>query len=113
VPQVVLALLLASSPGEWSALDTGLELSYASLVAVDMMQTQSSVSRGGLELNPILGKRPSAVGIAGYGLGLVAVHLGISMALPSPWRSVWQGITVGIEGHTVVRNYEVGVRIAW
>lgn len=113
---VMLAVMLAADAvraDEWTRFDTALEAGYAATVTVDWLQTRASLLHGGMELNPLLGHRPSQAMVAGYCAGNALLHAGVSWLLPSPYRTIWQSVTLGVEGHAVYRNYQAGVRIAF
>jgi len=57
------------------------------------------------EENPLLGHYPSQATINAACLLSAAGHLLISQLLPTGWRPVWQGVTLGIELGMVARNH--------
>lgn len=89
----------------WTTLDYGLQGSFLALTFADWAVTSTAAashSRPFEETNPILGKHPTQGRLAAYFLGVSAGHTAISMVLPRPWRTVWQGVWIGIGVDTMV-----------
>lgn len=100
---------------KWSKTDTALELVFVGVTLLDMMQTSEFRSRGHEEANSLLGTYPSQQEVT---LGIGACILGhalVAIALPKPWRSLWQGGGIGVEVMAVVWNRTTGVgfKIPW
>jgi hypothetical protein len=99
----------------WSKTDTVLELTFAAVTTIDMMQTSWFRARGREELNPLLGHAPSQQEVT---LGIGACILGhalVAVALPKPWRSAWQGGGIGVEIAATIWNGRLGVglKVPW
>lgn len=84
---------------------------------VDWRQTQA-IARGPSfdgyvleESNPILGRRPSASKVNAYFAATSALHAGIAVALPRPWRTWWQLVGIGVEAHAIGRNAVNGITL--
>jgi hypothetical protein len=113
-PLSLLALLALASANaradDWTTTDTIVESGCIALFVIDWGQT---LDRRYRESNPILGSHPSHVAVDGYFLGVIGAQVLVARLLPSPWRSVFQGVTLGIEGRSVVNNWRLGARLAW
>lgn len=130
----LLALLLAvATPAlasdererrEWQRSDSVLEATYAALHLVDWSQTLYIATRPPPppgrppplwdgEANPILGRRPTRIGVHAYMAGTLAAHLTVSLLLPRPYRTVWQSVTIGVEAGVVGMNWTAGVRLGF
>jgi hypothetical protein len=110
-----LLALLALAPADaraddWTTTDTIVESGCIALFLIDWGQT---LDRRFQESNPILGSRPSHAAVDGYFLAVIGAQVVVARLLPSPWRSVFQGITLGIEGRSVVNNWRLGARLSW
>ena len=98
-------------PG-WRWHDTALELVFAGVTTVDMLQTVSFRQNGTHEVNPILGQYPSRLRVVG-GIGLAVLgHAAIAYVLPRPWRTIWQTMWLGVEVDAVGHNVSAGIRIS-
>jgi len=76
---------------------------------VDVGQSDHFSSKtGAYETNPFLPRYPSRHQMELFGVGVIAVHCGISIALPKKYRRNWQMITIGMEGLGVARNFHLG-----
>jgi hypothetical protein len=110
-----LLALLALVPAEahadtWTTADTAIESGCIALFLIDWAQT---LDRRYQESNPILGNHPSTAAVHGYFLAVISAQVVVARLLPSPWRSVFQGITIGIEGRSVVNNWRLGAQLRW
>ena len=95
---------------EWTTTDTVVESGCIALFWVDWRQT---LDRRYQESNPILGSRPSRAAVDIYFLAVISTQVVAARLLPSPWRHVFQGITIGIEGRSVFNNWRLGVHLDW
>jgi hypothetical protein len=102
----------------WSTQDTVMQTSLGVLIAADIAQTQHAIidcygtnKLCGYEMNPILGKHPSSEALFTYNITAFILHLGVSMALPSKYRTIWQSLWLGAEAATVTSNYGNGARV--
>ena len=110
-----LLALLALVPAEaqadpWTTTDTVVEAGCIALFLIDWKQT---FDRRYQESNPLLSNHPSAAAVDGYFLAVISVQVVTARLLPSPWRSVFQGISIGIEGRSVVNNWRLGAHLRW
>jgi hypothetical protein len=97
---------------EWTKKDTEYQLVFTTLLFVDHMQTREIVkSDYYYEANPILGRYPTMEEVEVYHALCALGHAGIAYMLPEEYRRVWQCVWIGIETHSVYRNYQVGIRI--
>ena len=114
---------------EWTKTDTALQATYTVLHVIDWGQTASCAnggwhkfetstdSRGTTitqhqrsEMNPILGKHPTPSVVHIYFASTLIANTIISYVLPKPYRTIWQGLGIGVEVWAVGNNYNVGVR---
>jgi len=109
------------NPNRWTLMDTSLELTFATGLMIDWMQT-TYLTRGvpppgenWTESNPLLGKHPSRGRVNVYFLTCLIGHVGIAYLLPKPWRTWWQLSGISIEAYSVGSNYSVGfgLRLPW
>jgi len=97
---------------QWTKTDTALESMYAGLTIVDWGQTRNMIKEGGYhEINPLLGRHPSLDEVDILIPAAIVAHGLISMALPPKYRIYWQAVFIGIEGFTVLSNYNIGLRL--
>ena len=90
---------------QWDAFDYGLQGTFLALTAIDWATTQRAINQnrpGWQEANSILGPHPSQGKLAAYNLGVMAGYTAIAALLPKPWRTVWQGLWIGIGVDTMV-----------
>lgn len=116
------ALVSAAPEGEpgrwtWTPRDTTLEATFAAAMAIDWRQTLA-IARGPRlggytleESNPLLGPSPSASKVNAYFAATTALHAGVALALPRPWRTWWQLVGVGVEAHAIGRNALNGITV--
>ena len=100
----------AARADKWTKTDTAVEAACAGLLIADWGQT---LDRRYEESNPILGKRPTEAAVTGYFLGVITLHLAIARVLPRPWRTLFQGTTIGVEGHSIYANWRLGAHFSW
>jgi hypothetical protein len=107
----LLALLCFTA---WQPHTVALEAIGDSLIAIDGLQT-SHIAREGFverESDFAIGRYPSSRSTAEYFGGLALAHVLITNALVKVGLSdVFQGLTIGWEGSTVVANYRRGIRL--
>jgi hypothetical protein len=87
----------AADHRRWTTTNTALELSLASGLLVDTMQTIHFLRQGEEEMNPILGRRPSVRALLVYDVVALGLHAAVAYALPEPYRTMWQCVWVGAE----------------
>ena len=103
----------ASNKYPWTGADTALELTLVGASVVDDAQTMSVMRRdSGYETNPLLGKHPSDERIIATSVFGLATHAVIAYILPHPWRTVWQGMWIGIEIDAVEHNRSCGTGVS-
>jgi len=127
----LLVLIASTRAGadSWTAADTALQLTAATVTLGDWSQT-ITIAREPLlivetgpgtigpgyprtETNPILGAHPSAERVDVYFASVIALHAGIAYLLPHPWRTIWQIALIGLEGECVLHNHAVGVQFSF
>jgi hypothetical protein len=89
----------------WTTFDYSLQTGFLVLTVADWTTTAKAIHQnrpGWSEANQILGPHPSQGKLAAYNLGVMAGHTAIAMILPKPWRTVWQGVWIGIGIDTMV-----------
>ena len=100
----ILSLLLAVD--SWSGANTALELTFATEVVVDAMQTRYALDNTKfVETNPILGKHPSPAKIYGLSAAGIVGHAAIAYILPKGFREMWQIVFLVPEAVNVAGNY--------
>ena len=112
---LALCLLPTTARAEWTTTDTVMEATYAAVHVMDWRQTRVIAKSEGhwRETNGILGDHPSRDKVDTWFAGTLAGHAIISYLLPDKWRTTWQAITIGMEATTVVRNYQLGIKVAF
>ncbi len=102
----------AWTPEPWTAADTGWELGYLAVVAMDCAQSEQLTFLGRYERNPLLPRHPNRGTMRLICLGSVTGHAVIWYCLPVKWRRPWQGVTIFLEAATVTDNYyRAGLRV--
>lgn len=117
----VAMLLVAPVAGAletWTVGDTALEAAFGAVLLVDWMQTRQIASTRGEpgaveEMNPILGRRPTAARVNGYFVAAGAGHVAVAFLLPRPWRTVWQATWVTLEGLSIRNNAALGLSLSF
>ena len=90
-------------PARYSKTDLALEGTFAAELAVDAAQTGAIVGEC-QEYNPVIGRCGQRMPYPLYTLSALVLHLAISAILPPRARTIWQGVTVGVEAHTLYYN---------
>jgi hypothetical protein len=65
------------------------------------------------EKNTILGKHPSESSVNTYFPLYFIAKNAITVALPNPYRLIWQGALVGADSYYVIHNKGMGIGFAW
>lgn len=108
----ILPMVLSSSLAyaEWTRVDTTLQVVTTVTLTVDYLQTRRGLDTGKREMNPIINK----IGPEAY-FPLVAVgHAVVALALPSKARTIWQGVTIGVQINAIQGNLGlVGWGMPW
>lgn len=111
----IVCLPSVARAGDWTGLNTGLEVAHAALLTIDWRQTRWAQERPNeyYEINPALSRHPSAGRIDTWFIAWEVLHPVISYVLPNPYRYAWQAGTLGLEIYCVNKNYNVGVKLKW
>jgi hypothetical protein len=99
----------------WNTLDYTLQGTFFALTAADYATTAKATRQnreGWYEANPLLGRHPSQTSLAIYNLGWSALHTGVALVLPKPWRTIWQSTTILI-GIDTMRVWGGSVYFPW
>jgi hypothetical protein len=107
----------------WSKEDTTREVVGLGLTVVDWGQTNDIVAHADrLELNPILGTRPTKEEVRRYFTAVLILHPLISALLPSSaevWgfqlkpRTSWQYVYIGVEATATASNWRGGLQVRY
>jgi hypothetical protein len=102
-------------PAEITTTDIMLEGTWIGLHTIDWMQTRYIAIHPDQyeELNPVLGHHPGIGKVNAYFAAGMVLHPLVSYLLPKPYRTWWQGITIGMSGACVGKNLSIGVRMKW
>lgn len=98
---VVLAVLL-SACGGWTRADTIGEMASQMSLMADWATTEEAMAMGLDEGNPVARRMTPGV----YFPVLSILHFGIAAALPPKARTLFQGLTVGVQAKTVYVNMQ-------
>ena len=136
---LIVALLIAlpsaasasdkSDNSKWTWEDSGFQVVYSGLLITDWTQTlhvarndspSSCIDKDGVitcyvpfhEQNSLLGEQPSKKRINTYFATNLILHAAISYLLPKPYRTLWQGVWIGIEYDVVSNNRKTGIGIS-
>jgi hypothetical protein len=103
---------LAADP--WSRQDIALEGTFIFLHIVDWGQTRD-ISKNPDKyyegINPFLGEHPSTERVDLWFVTTTLAHIVITNYLPSKYRPYFQGVTIGITGAAVIRNFSIGLSV--
>lgn len=91
----------------WTTFDTVMQGAVVASLVADWNQTLR-IGAECREINPILGQCPTHRSVNVYFASTIVVHTIAAVALPKPWRTVFQGATIGFEAATVRRNIRLG-----
>jgi hypothetical protein len=105
---VALMILMIGCAGnsyykKWSALDLSLEAGFAITQTIDDVQTHS-ITKQCAETDPIIGVCGKGVGVDVFFVSSVVLHVAVAAVLPPKWRTVWQGVTLGLQVDNVYDN---------
>lgn len=107
--------LLPSLPARadsWTKADTALEGSFAALLIADYFQTRQ-ITDDGMESNPIIGDDGRTCPPEIYFPAIALAHFAVARTLPGRWRTLFQGVTIGLEIDTIHTNLEAGYGFTW
>lgn len=113
LPALLLVCSIAAHADDWTKTDTGLEVAWLTLHALDWGQTRYIARNPDLfyERNPILGDHPSVGRVNTYFALTAIAHYGVSQWLSPSNRRIWQTVSIGFAAGTVNANYNIGVRL--
>jgi hypothetical protein len=108
---LVLTGIGAAHANEWTTADTYREVAYQSVAAVDWLQTRqiAKTPTKWQEQNNLLGRHPSVSAVNHYFLVTGIGHALLSNHLDTPYRAVFQDVTIGLEILVVNRNIGLGI----
>lgn len=97
----------------WTAQDTIMQGVYLGLQIVDTGQSLNVAGSHGRysDNNPVLGKHPSKGAVIGYMAGTAILDTVIAYLLPKPYRTWFQGLSIGVEGYAVGSNFYKGIGV--
>lgn len=105
---LMIAMCEASDP--WREEDTARQLILYSALYMDRCQTQDISKHTNLyEKNRFMGRSPSRKTVDTYFLVCAAGHAVVAYYLPDEWRSLWQGIFVGMSWAAIDGNADNGL----
>jgi hypothetical protein len=96
----------------WTKTDTALQAIVLAELAVDRAQTREAQTRRQPELGwarTFIGTHPSHTQTDTYFAACALLHTAIAVALPKPYRTIWQGVWIGIEHEAISTNTNVGI----
>ena len=120
---MVFAAPVACYGFEWTKTDTAFQAAQTATLIIDWAQTryaardwsrQAENKEEGIhykEKNPFLGEYPSVRKVDRYFVGYLVGTMAVSVALPNPYRRIWQTLFIIYEMDTVRKNHSIGVRI--
>ena len=112
---LILVLLPSIAFAGWDKQDTARQIVFTSLLALDCGQTLN-ISKNPdkyYEHNPVLGEHPSKESVITYNLSVAVIHALISYYMPEKYREAWQYISIGVEGSSVIRNFNMGIAVTF
>ena len=104
-------------PNDWSTRDTLLEVASETGIAAEWAQMSDCIKPGygyginGIDAKILGSNRPSQGKLNSYFIFWEVAHPLISVALPRPYRGIWQGSTIAFELVVTHKNAGVGCRI--
>lgn len=112
--RLILALVLAAPLAHAQELtidDWKRQAAHTALLLADYAQTVDIYRRPKEfhEVNPLLRKNWSEVGIRNYFIASAALNLAVTRALPAEWRPAWQYTHIVFEALVVLHNRKAGV----
>ena len=115
---IILSLTSPVLADEWDSIDKTLLGALIASTSVDCLQTQYIFDNPDEyhEINSIIVEGVDRFGkgfIPLYFIGITLIDALVADWLPSDYRKVWLGFSVGHSATTVYRNYIVGIRLAF
>ncbi len=80
---------------------------FTGTVVADLVTTRMLLDNGGIERNPVLGKRPSNQMLVTAGALAIAIHVALVEYMPLQWRAPFQWFTIGMESGFALHNLRV------
>ena len=124
VPQTAPHLSPLPAKGEdenrWTTLDTSLQAVFLTTLAVDRAQSvygSQHPSPNGFRYEEtgwarsFIGPHPSAGQVNGYFAAAALAHTAIAIALPKPYRTIWQSVWIGVEVSAIRNNISAGISV--
>jgi len=109
---MVFLLVGTAFAGEWTTQDAMMQGALSLSLGVDYLQTiEITRNDNYYETNLILGKHPTKTDVGLYFSGCLVGSYLIARALPRRYRTIFQGIVIGGQISTIIRNYQLGIRI--
>ena len=101
--------------GGWTREDTYRHIALTTLKAVDYAQTMKIAREPDKyhEENPLMSKHPSETEVTLMFAGGYIAETAIAMALPTPYRSWWQYLRIGMSAACVGRNLSIGLGVGF
>jgi len=101
-------------PENWTRADTGRQVAYMAILAIDAGQTADIQNHDDLvEKNPIItgmfGENPTSGQTAAYFIGTGITHYAISAMLKPKYRRYWQNVSLSFNGAIVANNFRLGL----
>jgi hypothetical protein len=113
VPVVMLSTPLGAQSYRWTSTNVALAATATAGILIDWSQTNQAMQQGWVELNPLLGERPSLRHLTVYNLVVLSTTLGVGAALPSRWRTWWFAGIVGVELYAITGNAAAGLHVGF
>lgn len=105
----MIALLLGA---QLTSVEINKQIIYQSLIVIDWAQTRDiAKSPYFRESNVFLGENPNIGEVNTYFALTSAIHLGVTLILPTEYRSIWQNVTIGVASVNITRNAYYGVKL--
>lgn len=110
---VLLALPISPRAKDWSRADTHREILWQAIHLVDWGQTLDIARSNGkyFEINPLMGRHPSIGHVNNMMLAGAIAHLAGAYLCPDDLRSVYQWVSIIVNGAIVLRNHQIGLRV--
>lgn len=111
----LLAPLSAHAGDKWDSVDLGLFAGFQALTLVDYAQTRHITDNPNrfYERNKILGTHPDAAAVAHYFVARNVLMWGVAEVLPSDFRKLFLGSSIGLQFYYVQSNYRLGVKLEY
>jgi hypothetical protein len=113
---LILFILPAQSMAvdKWEKKDIAMQIIFLGFRFADWRQTVTITKNPDRywEMNPLLGRHPSAATVDVYFIGTSLLHTAIVHVLPQEYRKIFQGVSIAISGAFVVYNkFSIGIKM--